>query len=63
MITAHGVWTGFVKKCDETVVKLKVLDKYARKDGVIMIKLDEIDTVRCNGCDERDVLTLYGNQA
>ena len=63
MITAHGTWTGFIKKCDERVVELKVLNKYAHENGIIMVKYNDIDIVRCNGGDERDVLTLYKSQA
>lgn len=63
MITAHGAWTGFIKKCDERVVELKVLNKYAHENGIIMVKYNDIDIVRCNGGDERDVLTLYKSQA
>lgn len=63
MITAYGIWTGFIKKCDERVVELKVLDKYANENGILMVKYNDIDIVRCNGGDERDVLTLYRSQA
>lgn len=59
MDTAYGAWTGFVKKCNKNIVKLKALDKYAQEDGIIAFNVDEIYTLRCDGCEERDVLTLY----
>lgn len=50
-----------MERYDKNVVKLKVMDRYAQEDGTIAVKLDDIDTVRCNGVEEREMLTLYKN--
>ena len=60
MDTLSGAWTGFVEEYDKNVVKLKVMDRDAQEDGTIAVKLDDIDTVRCNGVEEREITKLTG---